>query len=392
VSFDVCLSLDCSHDGASACLRLPDGRVLSRASDSPRAQAADLMALSKGLLSQAKRHWSDLSGLVLCHGPGSFTGLRVAAGLAQGLARGLNIPVACVSGFEAKAFTHWLSLPPEARRAHQTYVVDVDARLGEWYRAVLSVEANGHTALLEQPLVVTAGQPIPPVLPPGSSLDTDPIWLAPNGSVAVGPWSEQSAAQTILQTALHKSAINWLTAEQVQPLYVRQKVAQTIEERRLGKSTELLPMRPEDLASVMVIEQQAYPYPWTSGNFRDALASGYHALKLVDQGVMVGYLVWMRVLDEAHLLNFTIAPARQSRGLGQHLLKTWLAQLMADGLQQVLLEVRPSNPKAIRLYQRNGFVQTGLRKGYYPSGPNGREDALLMNKPLSNEAGASHAA
>jgi ribosomal-protein-alanine N-acetyltransferase len=350
------------------------------------------MALSKSLLSQAERNWSDLSGLVLCHGPGSFTGLRVAAGLAQGLARGLNIPVACVSGFEAKAFSHWRSLAPEARRAQQTYVVDVDARLGEWYRAVLSVEANGHTALLEQPVVVTAGQPIPPILPPGSSLKTQPIWLAPNDSAVVGPWSEQSAAQTILQTALHKSAINWLTAEQVQPLYVRQKVAQTIEERRLSKATELLPLRLEDLASVLVIEQQAYPYPWTSGNFRDALSSGYHALKLVDQGVMVGYLVWMRVLDEAHLLNFTIAPARQSRGLGQHLLKTWLAQLMADGLQQVLLEVRPSNPKAIRLYQRNGFVQTGLRKGYYPSGPNGREDALLMNKPLSPVAGASHAA
>ena len=350
------------------------------------------MAVSKSLLSQADRNWSDLSGLVLCHGPGSFTGLRVAAGLAQGLARGLNIPVACVSGFEAKAFSHWRSLAPEARRAQQTYVVDVDARLGEWYRAVLSVEANGHTALLEQPVVVTAGQPIPPILPPGSSLKTQPIWLAPNDSAVVGPWSEQSAAQTILQTALHKSAINWLTAEQVQPFYVRQKVAQTIEERRLSKATELLPLRLEDLASVLVIEQQAYPYPWTSGNFRDALSSGYHALKLVDQGVMVGYLVWMRVLDEAHLLNFTIAPARQSRGLGQHLLKTWLAQLMADGLQQVLLEVRPSNPKAIRLYQRNGFVQTGLRKGYYPSGPNGREDALLMNKPLSPVAGASHAA
>ena len=350
------------------------------------------MALSKNLLSQAKLDWSGLTGLVLCHGPGSFTGLRVAAGLAQGLARGLNIPVACVSGFEARAFAHWLSLDADARKAHQTYVVDVDARLGEWYRAVLSVEANGHTALLEQPLVVTAGQPIASVLPPGSPIDADPIWLSPNDSVAVDPCSEQSAAQTILQTALHKSHIDWLTAEQVQPLYVRQKVAQTIEERRLSKATQLLPLRLEDLASVMVIEQQAYPYPWTSGNFRDALASGYHGLKLVDQGVMVGYLVWMRVLDEAHLLNFTIAPARQSRGLGQHLLKTWLAQLVADGLQQVLLEVRPSNPKAIRLYQRNGFVQTGLRKGYYPSGPNGREDALLMNKPLSPVAGASHAA
>ena len=388
MSFEVCLSLDCSQDGASACLRLPDGRVLSQSSDSPRAQAADLMALSKALLSQAQRDWSDLTGLVLCHGPGSFTGLRVAAGLAQGLARGLNIPVACVSGFEAMAFSHWLGQSPQDRVASQTYVIDVDARLGEWYRATLRVDADGHTALIEAPTVVTAGQ----ALPARDLSSAAPIWLTPGAQAPVAAPADQNAAGAVLATALHKSSVDWLSADRVQPLYVRQKVAQTIEERRLSKSTTLLPLRLEDLASVMVIEQQAYPYPWTSGNFRDALASGYHGLKLVDQGVMVGYLVWMRVLDEAHLLNFTIAPARQSRGLGQHLLKTWMAQLVADGLQQVLLEVRPSNAKAIRLYQRNGFVQTGLRKGYYPSGPNGREDALLMNKPLSTVAGASHAA
>ena len=388
MSFDLCLSLDCSQDGATACLRLPDGSILVRASDAPRAQASDLMALSKALLSEAQRDWSDLTGLVLCHGPGSFTGLRVAAGLAQGLARGLNIPVACVSGFEAKAFLHWLGQPPEGRGPSQTYVVDVDARLGEWYRAVLSVEATGHTTLLDAPMVVTAGQP----LPVSSDWSSPAIWLAPDDAAPVVSVANQNAAWAILQTALHKSSLEWVSADRVQPLYVRQKVAQTIEERRLSKSTELLPMRLEDLASVMVIEQQAYPYPWTSGNFRDALASGYHGLKLVDQGVMVGYLVWMRVLDEAHLLNFTIAPARQSRGLGQHLLKVWLAQLGQAGIQEVLLEVRPSNPKAIRLYQRNGFVQRGLRKGYYPSGPNGREDALLMNKSLSPVVGGSHAA
>lgn len=388
MSFDLCLSLDCSHDGATACLRLPDGSVLARASDTPRSQAADLLGLSKALLSEARRDWSDLTGLVLCHGPGSFTGLRVAAGLAQGLARGLNIPVACVSGFEASAFLHWLGQSPQGRVSSQTYVVDVDARLGEWYRALLSVDAKGNTTLLEDPMVVTAGQPVPT----SSDWDSPVTWLAPSAPAWVETVGNQNAAWAVLQTALHKSSLEWVPADRVQPLYVRQKVAQTIEDRRLSQSTELLPLRLEDLASVMVIEQQAYPYPWTSGNFRDALASGYHGLKLIDQGVMVGYLVWMRVLDEAHLLNFTIAPARQSRGLGQHLLKVWLAQLVQAGIQDVLLEVRPSNPKAIRLYQRNGFVQTGLRKGYYPSGPNGREDALLMNKSLSPGVGASHAA
>jgi len=93
---------------------------------------------------------------------------------------------------------------------------------------------------------------------------------------------------------------------------------------------------------------------------------------------MVGYLVWMRVVDEAHLLNFTIAPARHRRGLGQWMLMKWMDGLRALGVERVLLEVRPSNRAALRLYQRNGFGEIGMRKGYYPDSEGEREDALVL--------------
>jgi ribosomal-protein-alanine acetyltransferase len=101
---------------------------------------------------------------------------------------------------------------------------------------------------------------------------------------------------------------------------------------------------------------------------------------------MVGYCVYMRILEEAHLLNFTVAPSRQRRGLGQALLERLLSRMKEDGAVSVLLEVRPSNDAAIRLYGRNGFVQIGRRKGYYPAGKNTREDALLMQRALVPEA------
>jgi ribosomal-protein-alanine N-acetyltransferase len=126
--------------------------------------------------------------------------------------------------------------------------------------------------------------------------------------------------------------------------------------------------------------------PWTSGNFRDAFSSGYALLKLVDQGVMIGYLVYMRVLDECHLLNFTIAPRRQRRGAGQFMLEQLLKKLVAEQVNVVMLEVRPSNQSAIRLYERNGFQRVGLRKDYYPTarGESVREDAVLMNRSLTS--------
>ena len=156
--------------------------------------------------------------------------------------------------------------------------------------------------------------------------------------------------------------------------------------RHQGPVLQLQPLSSHDLASVMVIENQAYAFPWTSGNFRDALAAGYTALKLVDQGAMVGYCVYMRVLEEAHLLNFTIAPPRQRRGLGQAFLERLLARVADEGAASMLLEVRPSNDAGIRLYARNGFAEIGRRKGYYPAEKGSREDALLMQRALSLQA------
>lgn len=387
MSLQQSLSLDSSQDRASACLRLSNGQHRHAVSDASRPQAADLLQLGQGLLEGEGLSWGQLTGFVLCHGPGSFTGLRVAAGLVQGLARGLNLPVACVSGFEVRAYAAWRSAG-QARPLRA--VVDVDARLGEAYRAHARVNASGQVCLVGHPQVV------PAVLPadwtagswgpePDGSQAADQ-WLPPDFSPASRPADQQPGSATmaawVLQAAMAKTDLVWQSAENVQPLYVRDKVAQTIAERQVSRATDLQALTVGDLASVLVIEQQAYPYPWSSGNFRDAMASGYPGLKLLDQGVMVGYLVWMRVLNEAHLLNFTIAPARQRRGLGQHLLTLWVERLRQEGLEQVLLEVRPSNDPAIRLYQRNGFVQTGRRRDYYPQGPSGREDAILMNKSL----------
>jgi [ribosomal protein S18]-alanine N-acetyltransferase len=175
----------------------------------------------------------------------------------------------------------------------------------------------------------------------------------------------------------------WVDATGLQPLYVRNKVAQTIAERRQVADLVWADMTPADVASVMVIERQAYPFPWTSGNFLDSLKAGYTMKVLKERGVMIGYLVWMRVVDEVHLLNVALSPARQGRGLGAWMMRQLMDQVRAVGIDQILLEVRPSNASAIRLYRRLGFEDIGRRKGYYPnsaSQQNGREDAIVMRK------------
>lgn len=142
------------------------------------------------------------------------------------------------------------------------------------------------------------------------------------------------------------------------------------------------PLSPLDLNDVMRIEGDVYPFPWTRGNFEDALRAGYTAWALYhESGAMIAYAIAMLALDEAHLLNLSVARRFQRQGYGWRTLE-WMAQCSRDyGARTLLLEVRPSNEAALRLYQRYGFERIGVRTGYYPAG-GGREDAVVMRVPL----------
>jgi ribosomal-protein-alanine N-acetyltransferase len=140
-------------------------------------------------------------------------------------------------------------------------------------------------------------------------------------------------------------------------------------------------MRAEDVDGVMAVEKAIYPFPWTAGNFVDSLTSGYDAWICLQDGVMVGYAVMMMVVDEAHLLNISIAAEHQRAGLGSELLEFMFATAKAKGATRMLLEVRPSNVSGSALYRRFGFVEIGRRRDYYPA-HGGREDAIVMERTL----------
>ncbi|THF55948.1 ribosomal-protein-alanine N-acetyltransferase [Pseudothauera rhizosphaerae] len=140
-------------------------------------------------------------------------------------------------------------------------------------------------------------------------------------------------------------------------------------------------MSEADLEWVTANEAELHPYPWTRGNFADSLGAGYSAWIQSDGGHPCGYAVVLSVLDEAHLLNISVARGAQGRGLGGALLDFLCARARASGATQFFLEVRPSNQPALALYRRTGFEPIGRRKGYYPA-PGGREDAIVMRLPL----------
>jgi [ribosomal protein S18]-alanine N-acetyltransferase len=139
----------------------------------------------------------------------------------------------------------------------------------------------------------------------------------------------------------------------------------------------LRPMQEGDLDAILQIEPVIYSHPWTRGNFNDSLKSGHQAWVMTQYDEIIGYAVMMMVLDEAHLLNISIAKTHQKQGLGRDLLAYMLSNAKEFGALNIFLEVRASNTSAIGLYESVGFVEMSVRRGYYPA-IKGREDAILM--------------
>lgn len=141
------------------------------------------------------------------------------------------------------------------------------------------------------------------------------------------------------------------------------------------------PMQIADLDDVMAIESVVYSHPWSRGNFSDSLNAGYSCWVLEEDGEMIGYAALMLVMDEAHLLNISIARPRQQQGLGRALLENMMSIARNHGAAHMFLEVRVSNRPAIALYEKMGFNEMAVRRKYYP-GHEGREDAYLMGMAL----------
>lgn len=149
-----------------------------------------------------------------------------------------------------------------------------------------------------------------------------------------------------------------------------------------GSNTNIRVMQKDDLDAVMVVEQAAYPIPWSRGVFDDCLAGRNLCYVFECDNQVIGHAVTSIIVDETHLLNLCISPLASGQGFGRQLLRYLIDDALVRRSAMFYLEVRPSNHAAIQLYFSEGFNEVGTRPNYYPA-LNGREDALLMTLELS---------
>ena len=137
----------------------------------------------------------------------------------------------------------------------------------------------------------------------------------------------------------------------------------------------------EDLDEIVKIENKSHLTPWTKKNFTDADNANNLFKVLKSESSIVGYYIALFAAEECQLLNITVRLELKKKGFGQLMLKNLVEECRKKNIINIFLEVRLSNSSAIRLYEKNGFNEIGIRRNYYKI-LDGREDAIMMGLVL----------
>jgi ribosomal-protein-alanine N-acetyltransferase len=140
----------------------------------------------------------------------------------------------------------------------------------------------------------------------------------------------------------------------------------------------------EDVDAVYSIEVSAYRSPWGVDIFYDCILVNYDCQCLIEKKAqtekLIGYIICRFDSRLCHILNIAIDPSIQGTGKGTFFLKQYLDSLDKRTVDMVILEVRPANVVALHVYQKIGFIEVGVKRGYYSDPGDTGEDALVLQK------------
>ena len=344
-----------------------DGQVLEAPPfDAGRSVRPDLVNAARDLLSRHGLTAAELAGLAVGIGPGSTTGLRVALGLAQGLAdagQPLTVAFADSPRLLAEAaglpLPAWVAIPWGRWRVMVARAREDGARPGEATLLPLA-ELPARTGLAGQAVAIPRGAPVLP-------------W-------ADGVRAVEAAADAAVALARLAAAGRLPIADRVPgPNYLLPPDA-VLPTGRLasGLADAIVPLAPPDLDRLLAVERECFAEPWSRALLDDELRGGPGHVALgvagADGSLDAAALARLAV-GTLEIQSVAVRPRVRGRGLGRALVRALLERARAARAERADLEVRAGNAAAIALYASEGFVPVGRRRRYYGDG----EDALLMS-------------
>ncbi len=135
-----------------------------------------------------------------------------------------------------------------------------------------------------------------------------------------------------------------------------------------------------DFKEISEIEETIFSTPWTHNALLETYATGLFEIEIAKIGdEIVAYAGIYSVLDDAFIANIATKEGFRGRGFGRMVTEKAIANAKNRDCRTLSLEVRKSNSVAISLYESLGFLNMGVRKGFYKKPT---EDALIMTLTL----------
>ena len=336
-----------------------------------------------------------INAIAVAGGPGSFTGLRIGSATAKGLGLALNKPLIHVPTVDGLAYNVFgcedIICPIMDARRNQVYtgIYTFSKKAGEKegrnlvepvfqvikMQMAVSIEELAERLNRYRRPVVFLGDGVPVYENVLAEKLTVPYSFAP------AYMNRQRAAVVGTLAIQYYKSGKFETAEEHRPDYLR--VSQAERERaQREKEAEIIvrELKVEDSAAVAEMEQQIFSDPWSEKSVMETVQQKQSVCFAAEKaGHILGYLLVYHAADEAELARIAVQKEARRQGAAGKLMQALEHYCEEHKMEKLLLDVRESNEAARSFYTKNGFVEDGIRQGFYT---NPSEDAVLMSRQL----------
>lgn len=338
---------------------------------------------------------NTIDAIAVAGGPGSFTGLRIGSATAKGLGFAFNKPLIHVPTVDGLAYNVYgcedIICPIMDARRNQVYtgiytfskkagtkegsnLVEPVFQVIKMQMAVSIEELAERLNRYRRP-VVFLGDGVPVYENILAEKLTVPYSFAP------AYMNRQRAAVVGTLGIQYYKAGKFETAEEHRPDYLR--VSQAERERaQREKEAEIIvrELKVEDSAAVAEMEQQIFSDPWSEKSVMETVQQKQSVCFAAEKaGHILGYLLVYHAADEAEIARIAVQKEARRQGAAGKLMQALEHYCEEHKMEKLLLDVRESNEAARSFYTKNGFVEDGIRQGFYT---NPSEDAVLMSRQL----------
>jgi len=338
---------------------------------------------------------NTIDAIAVAGGPGSFTGLRIGSATAKGLGLALNKPLIHVPTVDGLAYNVFgcedIICPIMDARRNQVYtgIYTFSKKAGEKegtnlvepvfqvikMQMAVSIEELAERLNRYRRPVVFLGDGVPVYENVLAEKLTVPYSFAP------AYMNRQRAAVVGTLAIQYYKSGKFETAEEHRPDYLR--VSQAERERaQREKEAEIIvrELKVEDSAAVAEMEQQIFLDPWSEKSVLETVQQKQSVCFAAEKaGHLLGYLLAYHAADEAEIARIAVQKEARRQGAAGKLMQALEHYCEEHKMEKLLLDVRESNEAARSFYTKNGFVEDGIRQGFYT---NPSEDAVLMSRQL----------